>query len=314
VPPVPPAPLPVSIDEQAQADDAEDSEDLSVSSWKTLACHLGEAAQCAREIGDALGLPARLVEIVELAARWHDLGKAHPAFQGAIRRDLRPPNVALRSDLAKAPDGAWVRPPGSYRVQDGDTRRGFRHELASALGLFAILERFAPDHPALLGPWAEVLVLTGGKISVASETEPTPIERAVLDCTAEEFDLLAYLVIAHHGKVRVALHASPKDQDYKGDPERGMPIRGVLEGDELPSVSVQLGAPPIAPLRLTLEPAVLGLSSRTGRSWRERTLDLQARFGPGALAWLEGLVIAADRRASRMTTPDPSLATDGEAR
>jgi len=32
------------------------------------------------------------------------------------------------------------------------------------------------------------------------------------------------------------------------------------------------------------------------------------RFGPGALAWLEALFIAADRRASKLTTSDPALA------
>ena len=64
---------------------------------------------------------------------------------------------------------------------------------------------------------------------------------------------------------------------------------------------------PLPQLGLSLEPALLGLSPQTGRSWRERTLDLVTRFGPGALAWLEALLIAADRRASRLSTEDPCL-------
>jgi CRISPR-associated endonuclease/helicase Cas3 len=58
---------------------------------------------------------------------------------------------------------------------------------------------------------------------------------------------------------------------------------------------------------LSLEPATLGLSPETGRSWRERTAALQSHFGPGALAWLEALIIAADRRATRLATRDPAL-------
>ena len=60
-------------------------------------------------------------------------------------------------------------------------------------------------------------------------------------------------------------------------------------------------------LRLSLEPAILGLSPLTGRSWRERTSGLVNRFGPSALAWLEALLIAADRRASQLMTADPLL-------
>jgi hypothetical protein len=70
----------------------------------------------------------------------------------------------------------------------------------------------------------------------------------------------------------------------------------------------------LPPLRLTLEPAALGLSLHTGRSWRERTLDLVDRFGPGALAWLEALFRAADCRASMLTTIDPELAPEESPR
>jgi CRISPR-associated endonuclease/helicase Cas3 len=144
---------------------------------------------------------------------------------------------------------------------------------------------------------------------VVSESPPTPCEQAVLDCSADEFDLLAYLVASHHGKVRLALHAAPKDQDYRDPGDgRGLPIRGVRDGDVLPAVVLDTAAPPLPALQLSLEPATLGLSPLTGRSWRERTSSLVDRFGPSALAWLEALLIAADRRASQLTTMDPLLA------
>ena len=141
------------------------------------------------------------------------------------------------------------------------------------------------------------------------------IVRAVAISSLEDQALLAYLVACHHGKVRVALHASPRDQDYR-DPAggNGLPIRGVREGDVVPPVTLDPASAPIPALTLTLDPATLGLSARTGRSWRERTSDLLDRFGPGALAWLEALLIAADRRASRLKSPDPALERSEPAR
>jgi CRISPR-associated endonuclease/helicase Cas3 len=306
VPMVPAAPISVETEAQNQADESQDADDLSAADWKTIACHVGEVADTASAIAEVVKLPADLRRVLVLAARWHDLGKAHPAFQGGIRLPDRPD----RQDLAKAPAAAWPRPPKTYRTVDNkDIRAGLRHELASALALFAVLRRHQPRHAALLGPWIDALQLIGSAVSHdPSESSPTPCEQAVLACTADEFDLLAYLVASHHGKVRLALHAAPKDQDYRDPGDgRGLPIRGVRDGDELPSVVLDASVPPLPALRLSLEPATLGLSPVTGRSWRERTSGLVDRFGPSALAWLEALLIAADRRASQLMTSDPLL-------
>jgi len=297
---------------QDQADDLEDTEELSATAtYKTIATHNSEVGRLAAEIVAGL-VPRRFAELIELAGRWHDLGKAHPAFQAVIEKRGAYPT---RLDLAKAPDDAWQR-PCVYRSADGDTRRGFRHELASCLALFATLRRYEPGHAALLGPWVEALELTGdGPVPapVAEKSEATNLEQQVLACTAEEFDLLAYLVLAHHGKVRVALHAGPKDQEYVVRDDRGLPIRGVREGDELPAISLD-GQRALPALRLTLTPAALGLSPMTGRSWRDRTAALLRTHGPGALAYMEALLIAADRRASKLTTPDPLLEPESAGR
>lgn len=290
---------------QDAADDLEDTEELSAAAYKTIATHNAEVGHLTSQIAGGL-VTKRIAGLLELAGRWHDLGKAHPAFQAIIQ--ARGPYHA-RVDLAKAPDGAWQR-PCLYRQADGEMRRGFRHELASCLALFAILRRYEPAHSALLGPWAEALALTGdGEVPAptAGKSKPTDLEGQVLACNAAEFDLLAYLVLSHHGKVRVALHAGPKDQDYVARDDRGLPIRGVREGDALPAISLD-GVSSLPELSLTLAPASLGLSPLTGRSWRDRTAALLRAHGPGSLAYLEAILIAADRRASKFTTDDPLLA------
>jgi CRISPR-associated endonuclease/helicase Cas3 len=301
-------PLPGSIAVQEAADDSQDGEDLSYSAWKTIACHGGEVAAEAATIARNLNLPTALKELLAMAGQWHDLGKAHPAFRSRIHPEAS--GHPGRTDLAKAPDQAWRR---GYRCEDGE-RPGFRHELASALALFALLRQYKPQHSALLGPWRELLVSLGQAIpEPASPPPPGPLEQAILALDATSFDLLTYLVAAHHGKVRLALHAAPADQDFRvrvGD-GNGLPIRGVREGDILPPTMLDPQAPPLPALSLSLSPAGLGLSAQTGRSWRERTLDLQSRFGPGALALLEAVLIAADRRASRLQTLDPILAREG---
>jgi CRISPR-associated endonuclease/helicase Cas3 len=303
--------IPKDVEALEEAEDQQDGENLSFSEWKTIACHSSEVASEVGEIAAALQLPDTLRDILALAGRWHDWGKSHPAFQGAIRAADRP----ARSDLAKAPDNAWLRPRGTYRFpDDSDVRPAFRHELASALALFAVLENYAPQHPALLGPWSEAFANMGHHAQANHpDATSTPVIQQILDCSAETFELLAYLVASHHGKVRVALHAAPKDQEYRDRDGRGLPIRGVREGDRLPAIAIDSDAPSLPDISLTLEPAALGLSTRTGASWRERCLSLLVRFGPTGLAFLESVLRAADVRASRLKTNDPALIQEASA-
>jgi CRISPR-associated endonuclease/helicase Cas3 len=311
VPGIPLAAIPIDVQTVNEADDQQDGETLSYNAWKTIAYHSSEVASEVGKIADQLQLFHELRDVLMLAARWHDYGKSHPAFQGAIRDSNRPG----RSDLAKAPDEAWLLPRGTYRfANNSDVRPAFRHELASALALFQILEAYAPEHAALLGPWAEAFAKIGHQVPPSQSILPvTPAIQQVLDCTAERFDLLVYLVASHHGKVRGSLHAAPKDQEYRDRDGRGLPIRGVREGDRLPAVAIDPASPSLQELSLTLEPAAIGLSTRTGASWRERCLGLLDRFGPTALAYLESLLRAADIRASRMTTNDPALIQEASA-
>jgi CRISPR-associated endonuclease/helicase Cas3 len=304
-----------AIEASNEADEQQDSEALSqISEWKTIACHGQEVAQEARKIASQLGLPEELQDVLELAALWHDWGKSHPAFQGAMNAPNGPKRPDRR-DLAKGPEKAWRKPPDMYRqIDSGEVRPAFRHEFASALGLFAILQIYAPRHPALLGPWSEVFATLGKSPPQGDPPpQPSPLIERLLSCSAERFDLVAYLVASHHGKVRVGLHASPKDQEYRDRDGRGLPIRGVREGDRLPSIALIPGEPRLPDVVLSLSPAAVGLSDRTGISWRERCLGLLDRHGPAALALLEAVLRAADVRASKLKTNDPDLPTEAKA-
>jgi CRISPR-associated endonuclease/helicase Cas3 len=59
--------------------------------------------------------------LLERAGRWHDLGKAHAAFQEMLTRN--------RPD--KSENGPWAKSDQKTRMRK--ERRGFRHELVSAL-------------------------------------------------------------------------------------------------------------------------------------------------------------------------------------
>jgi CRISPR-associated endonuclease/helicase Cas3 len=109
----------------------------------------------------------------------------------------------------------------------------------------------------------------------------------------EAHDLVAYLIAAHHGKVRMGLRALP-DERGPGDAKMRF-ARGVWDGDRLPSFAVDDLT--IADTVLALDVMELG-GGATGRSWATRTHDLLERYGPFRLAFLEALVRIADWRAS----------------
>ena len=111
-------------------------------------------------------------------------------------------------------------------------------------------------------------------------------------------DLVAFLIAAHHGKVRMNLRALPREEAPK-DPARASArfARGVWEGDELPPLDLG-GDESWEGGSLTLSAMELGWDEATRESWTERTRDLFAQFGPFQLAWLETLLRIGDWRAS----------------
>lgn len=117
-----------------------------------------------------------------------------------------------------------------------------------------------------------------------------------------ETDLIAYLIAAHHGKVRMSLRAMPTE---KPAPNSARFARGIWEGDELSSLDFDGEHSDAHTLSLALMEIGDGPQ---GRSWSARTLSLLDQHGPFRLAWLETLVRIADWRASAAEQADTSEA------
>ena len=107
---------------------------------------------------------------------------------------------------------------------------------------------------------------------------------AFLQSKHADDDLAAFLILAHHGKVRLLPEAWDDD-----DP---VDLCGVRDGDKIPAVALPVGSEPIVLDSKTVLP------SRQHRGWQGRVRKLLEKHGPFLVAYLEGLVRVADWRAS----------------
>lgn len=214
--------------------------------WLTLGKHLDDVVRATEEIAENLSLEHAGRAALIRAAAWHDVGKAHAAFQSAIGQD------APREGEFWAKSPSRGMPAYGIPQEDGTLHRRpyFRHELASML-MWLMHNPTAPDR-----------------------------------------DLIAYLIAAHHGKVRTGLRALPGEKE----PSDGRPFaRGVWHGDPLPALAVEGTRVPETVLALDLMRMGWG---PMGASWTERTGVLLRDMGPFELSWLEALLRIADWRGS----------------
>ncbi|MEI7460274.1 MAG: CRISPR-associated helicase Cas3' [Pirellula sp.] len=297
-----------------EGDFAESNDDLSETLvWKTICTHCREAGELAATKCVELQVPESLTKIVVLALRLHDWGKSHPAFASGTY-NVEP----LRADLAKAPHDAWRAPMLLYKTTTHGPRRGFRHELASGLAVLELLRHTAPGHDAVLGTYRKMLVACGMLNEHLESPDHSlhdhPLAIEIQKLSVLEFNLLLYLIVSHHGKVRCSLQSSPIDQDFPLHVQKfvgvGMPIRGVREHDQLPATKLPSedgSALELPAIELSLDIAAMGLSPRYGACWIERVQMLIEHYGPFTLAWLEALVRAIDGWSSNDQGPPGSL-------
>lgn len=141
------------------------------------------------------------------------------------------------------------------------------------------------------GPWAKSDGKGGGRSSRRFFRHE--LASALAWLLEGRSDLGAFIIAAHHGKVRMSLRARPTE---RAAPDRRRFCNGVWDGDILPATDLGNGVT-TKEQRLSLALMELG-GGGEGPSWADRMLRLLDELGPFRLAWLEMLVRVADWRAS----------------
>jgi CRISPR-associated endonuclease/helicase Cas3 len=121
--------------EQFEAAD-DDSASFDQPKWVTLSTHLLDTERQSLAVCQGFAMTADATTVIQTAARVHDVGKAHPVFQGTM---LKGAKASHWDDFeANAP---MAKSRGKHR----HSQKYFRHELASALALLGDA-RSALDH------------------------------------------------------------------------------------------------------------------------------------------------------------------------
>jgi CRISPR-associated endonuclease/helicase Cas3 len=121
--------VPDILETALPASEGNDDDFQIVRGWQSLLKHNDAVTGQLKKIASSCGLNEKHQKDIIQAARWHDAGKAHEIFQEAMVGD--PPEAD--------PSVIWGK---TARTAIAYRRKGFRHELASAL---AMLESGLPD-------------------------------------------------------------------------------------------------------------------------------------------------------------------------
>lgn len=221
----------------------EDETESQIGAQVLLKDHLNDVSREAIELSRRLGTIGDQASAIVTAARWHDVGKLHDAFQNMLLSG-RADEENLRAV------GPWAKSKSRngrpiYWIQSDDKieeRRYFRHELASALS------------------WIQ----TEGN-------------------SRKDADLIAFLIAGHHGKIRMSIRSLPGENEPQDgrlfargvwQNDRLKQIAGILENDVMLDLSLMkmgLGSwlermlrlrndPTMGPLRLAFLESVLRIS------------------------------------------------------
>ena len=101
-------------------------DELSIADPVSLEAHGHDTARIAKMIACAEGIPSRTAEVIEIAARLHDIGKADPRFQNWLDPNRDHPGPVAKSDI---PRSQWE----SRRTASGWPRGGRHEELSRRL-------------------------------------------------------------------------------------------------------------------------------------------------------------------------------------
>lgn len=148
------------------APDANDANKRSfIGRWVELSEHLKHVRAEAAELAARLELEVSLVTTLADAASWHDVGKAHPCFQEMLTKGGSPP----------APAKLWAK---SVSMKGTCGRKGFRHELASALAWLQLTHEDRGGKNLV----AYLIASHHGRVrlsirSLPTETEPPEVDR-----------------------------------------------------------------------------------------------------------------------------------------
>ncbi|MCK9566091.1 MAG: CRISPR-associated helicase Cas3', partial [Methanothrix sp.] len=203
-----------------------------IGNWVTLKDHIDHVCSVVLSLSECLDLPRNYENALKNAAFWHDVGKVHPAFQNML--------LAGKSDEeSRREGGPWAKSKGNsgkarYWVKSSEGR---------------VIER--PYFRHELASALAWLQTRGGN--------------------EKDADLVAYLIAAHHGKIRMSIKSLPNEAE---PPECLLFARGVWDEDLLPELNGFL----LEPLKLDLSIMQMG-----ERSWLERTLHLREDLNMGPL-------------------------------
>ena len=257
-------------------DGPSDEEQLSslANGWQSIAVHTAAVAKELRAVLPHL-LPTTTNEFEHHAllnaVPWHDIGKNHPDWKGAVVTALQKAGISDKEAHQPFAKFSLADSPSLVGLE-GDARKNRIRELRYS---------FRP----------------GIAHEVASALAFRQFEQARLGATRDtDFaSLLAeYVIMSHHGRVRKVLRDEiPKSPNSEKDTHT---VRGVTHGEPLPAVTIDgetLGCD-----ALSTDCRRMGRDARGHESYTRGVLRLLEHYGPFRLAFFEAVFRAADIRAS----------------